>query len=335
MLPPNVGAYQLEHSLAFQVLSHVYICHMENRLLAPNNWPYLSAYVVLWIAILATLAITTSFSPTEAVAGFVILVLIFPTLARLVTRKSAPLPLKVRNPLRESALLLLYLVFVAVVLVKGFGPAGRITHEPQHALTIFALKLVLFVALPALLLVLFERYSLSDLFPLSFRPANLWPALWMTIAALAMQGFLGRGLRDISDASLSSLALLLGVPLSLLFLLFEVGLVEEFFFRTMLQERLASALRSPWGGLVVSSLLFGLVHAPGFYLRPAATQEALGPHPSLFLAIGYSIVVTSVAGFFLGVLWMGTKNLAVVAIVHAATDFLPNLVPFCKDFHLQ
>jgi uncharacterized protein len=308
---------------------------MENGLLAPNNWPYLSVYVVLWVAILATLAITTSFSPTEAVAGFVILLLVFPTLAHLFTRKSAPLPLTVRNPFRESALLLLYLVFVAVVLVKGFGPAGRIIQEPQRALAIFALKLVLFVTLPALLLVLFERYSLSDLFPLSFRSANLWPALWMSVAALAMQGFLGRGLRDISDASLSSRALLFGVPLSLLFLLFEVGLVEEFFFRTLLQERLASTLRSPWGGLVVSSLLFGLVHAPGLYMRPAVTQEALGPHPSLFLAIGYSIVVTSVAGFFLGVLWMRTKNLAVVAIVHAVTDFLPNLVPFCKNFHLQ
>ena len=46
--------------------------------------------------------------------------------------------------------------------------------------------------------------------------------------------------------------------------------------RVLLQERLAAVLRSPWGGLVVAAVLFGLVHAPGFYLRPAATQEALG-----------------------------------------------------------
>ena len=85
----------------------------------------------------------------------------------------------------------------------------------------------------------------------------------------------------------------------------------------------------------MSSVLFGLTHAPGFYLRPAATQEALGPHPSLLLAVGYSIVVTSVASFFLGILWMRTKNLAVVIIVHAAADFLPNLVPFCRNFHLS
>ena len=52
------------------------------------------------------------------------------------------------------------------------------------------------------------------------------------------------------------------------------------------------------------------------------------------MAVGYSIVLTSLAGLFLGVLWMRTKNLAVVVIVHAATDFLPNLVPWVKSFHL-
>ena len=103
----------------------------------------------------------------------------------------------------------------------------------------------------------------------------------------------------------------------------------------LLQERLAAALRSPWGGLVVAAVLFALVHAPGFYLRPAATQEALGSHPSLFMAVGYSIVLTSLAGFFLGVLWMRTKNLAVLVIVHAAGDLLPNLVPWVKAFHLM
>jgi membrane protease YdiL (CAAX protease family) len=157
----------------------------------------------------------------------------------------------------------------------------------------------------------------------------------MSLAAIAMQTFLGRGLHDIRETRLSTHAQLFGVPLSLLFLLFEVGLVEEFFFRALLQERLAAALRSPWGGLATASLLFGLVHAPGFYLRPAATQEALGAHPSLFMAVGYSVVVTSVAGLFLGVLWMRTKKLATVMIVHAAADFLPNLVPFCRNFRLH
>jgi membrane protease YdiL (CAAX protease family) len=156
----------------------------------------------------------------------------------------------------------------------------------------------------------------------------------MSLAAILMQSFLGRGLRDIRGAHLPMWVLVVAAPLSFVWLAIEVGVVEEFFFRVLLQERLAVALRSPWGGLVVAAVLFGLVHAPGFFLRPAATQEGLGSHPSLFMAVGYSIVLTSLAGLFLGVLWMRTKNFAVLVIVHAAGDLLPNLVPWVKAFHL-
>ncbi len=307
---------------------------MDNSLRSSRNWPYVVAYFLLWGAFLALLVLTTGFELAEAVAGFVVLGLLFPAISLFFTRKSVPLPYQVRQPALESVLLLVYLALVAFVLVKGFGPAGKIVAEPQHTLAIFALKLVLFVTLPALVIVIAARYSLSELFTFSLKVRDLLPALFLSLAAMAMQAFLGRGLHDIREAELPPQLLLLAAPLSFLFLLFEVGLVEEFFFRTLLQERLAAALRSPWGGLVVAALLFGLVHAPGFYLRPAATQEALGQHPSHLLAIGYSVVITSVAGLFLGVLWMRTKNLTVLMIAHAATDFLPNLVPFCKTFHL-
>ncbi len=48
------------------------------------------------------------------------------------------------------------------------------------------------------------------------------------------------------------------------------------------------------------------------------------------MAVGYSIVLISLAGLFLGVLWMRTKNSAVLVIVHGAGDRLPNLVPRVK-----
>jgi uncharacterized protein len=149
-----------------------------------------------------------------------------------------------------------------------------------------------------------------------------------------MQSVLGRGLHDIRAAHPPAWVLVVATPLSFVWLMLEVGVVEEFFFRVLLQERLAESFRSPWGGIVVAALLFGLVHAPGFYLRPGGTFEALGEHPTLAFAIGYSIVLTSLAGSFLGVLWMRTKNFAVVVIAHAATDFLPNLLPWSSSFHL-
>jgi membrane protease YdiL (CAAX protease family) len=50
-------------------------------------------------------------------------------------------------------------------------------------------------------------------------------------------------------------------------------------------------------------------------------------------AVGYSIVMTSLTGLFLGVLWMRTKNFVVLVIVHAAGDLLPNLAPWMRAFH--
>jgi len=88
---------------------------------------------------------------------------------------------------------------------------------------------------------------------------------------------------------------------------------------------MAALLGSELAGLVAMALIFGLAHAPGFYLRPEATGEALGANPSVLTAIGYSIVVTSVTGFFLGILWIRTRNLLLLALVHAAGDLLPNL----------
>ena len=66
------------------------------------------------------------------------------------------------------------------------------------------------------------------------------------------------------------------------------------------------------------------------YFRAGHTLEAVGTSPSWLMALGYSIVVTTVAGFFLGVLWARTQNLLLVMAVHAAGDLIPNLVPMVQ-----
>ena len=95
---------------------------------------------------------------------------------------------------------------------------------------------------------------------------------------------------------------------------------------------LITVLRSQAGGIVLASLLFGLAHAPGSLSSTRGTQEAVGAHPSWLMAVGYSIVVTSVAGVFLGVLWARTRNLLLVMAVHAAGDWLPNLLQTIRNW---
>jgi len=308
---------------------------MESSIHSGRPAAYISAYLGLWVATLALLRIFTAFDLSEAIAAFIVLGLVFPALAWLCTRHVQILPLTVRRPHIESPILVGYLLVLACVIVYGFGLIGRISDEPLHSLVILAVKLLAFVAVPAALIAAAGSYRLKELMPFSLRWRDLRPALWMSVAALLMQALIGRGLRDLRLAHPPAGLVLIAAPLAFVWLIAEVGVVEEFFFRLLLQERLAASLHSSWGGLVLAALLFGLVHAPGFYLRPAATQEALGPHPSLLMAIGYSIVITSLAGLFLGVLWMRTRNFAVIAIVHAAGDLLPNLLPWARSFHLM
>jgi membrane protease YdiL (CAAX protease family) len=156
----------------------------------------------------------------------------------------------------------------------------------------------------------------------------------MAFILLVFQSVAGRGLKDITEAKVSGDTLLFGMPFVFLWLMLEVGVVEEFFFRALLQSRLSAALRSELGAIVIMSLLFGLIHAPGLYLRTGATQEGLSANPTLFMAVGYSIVITSVAGFFLGVLWARTRNLLLLILVHAAADLLPNTLPTLRAFHI-
>jgi len=82
------------------------------------------------------------------------------------------------------------------------------------------------------------------------------------------------------------------------------------------------------------SLLFGLAHAPGLYLRTGLTQEGLPAHPPLLMAVGYSIVITSVAGFFLGVRWARTRDFGLIVLVHTMADLLPDLLPTLRSLQL-
>jgi uncharacterized protein len=288
----------------------------------------------VWAAVLFLLRGFYGFAAGEAVTALIILGLAFPALSLLLTRRVKAVPYVVARPFSESAFLLAYLAVIGAILAWGFGGVSRIPTEPAHTAILLAVKVATSVFIPAVVLLVLGGYKLRDLAPVSLTWSALKPALWMSLAVLLMQMVLGRGLQDIRKAHLPAWVIVVAAPLALAWLVIEVGIVEEFFFRTLLQERLAAMLHSPWAGLVFAALLFGLVHAPGLYLRPAATQEAIGLHPPLMLAIGYSIVLTSLAGLFLGVLWIRTKNFAVVVLVHAAGDLLPNLVPWIKAFHL-
>lgn len=308
---------------------------MRTLLKAARN-KFLIVYILAYAASLFYMSRQPGFEPEEAIATLLIAGVLLSSLALLFTRKTEALPLAVKSPGRELTALLLYMVPLAGFLVWGMDALRQgVSSEPAQSLVIAAAKLTAFVVLPAVLLMRGWGYRATELAPVRFGWKPLRPGLWMSAAGLLMQAALGRGLHDLTQAQVPGWLAAIAAPFCLLWLALEVGLVEEFFFRALLQTRVSRLTGSELSGVVAASVLFGLIHVPGLYLRTAVTGEGLAASPSLAGALAYSILVTSVAGFFLGILWARTRNLGVVVIVHAAVDLIPNLLPFLRALHLQ
>lgn len=287
----------------------------------------LLAYGVLYAFLLLAMHLRDGFALAEPLFVLGIVGVGFTVLAFWSTRALALRVVPVRSPGPESRTLLLYFVAAAAFItwglpaVRGLAP-GRVGPTGAGLLA----KLVVFVGGPLLVWRWRWGYRYSDFADVRRGLAGHWrPVLWMSAALIVFQLVVGKARADLAALAPTPVELAVGIAVGFAWLLLEVGVVEEFFFRALLQARLAAWTRSEMTGVVLMALLFGLAHAPGLYLRPSSTGEALGPHPSLFLAVGYSVVITSVTGFFLGTLWVRTRNLLALAVIHAAGDLLPNL----------
>ena len=288
---------------------------------------------------LAILWRNKSFAPEDAISLLVIFGLAFPLLAWFTTLRARPLTLAVRRSAAEMWLLFACLIGVTLYLVWGpalsetLVPAGWLASERGKFFVVLARKLIVFVAIPFVLFRAVFGYRLHD-FGLQFAglralAGNHLPVvLALSAVILVFQFFVGNGAAPIRRGEFHASQLAIGLPLCFAWLFLEVGLVEEFFFRALLQTRLAAWFRSEVSGVALMALLFGLAHAPGFILRRAGLAEAIGENPSAADAIAYAIVVLSVGGIFFGIVWARTRNLFAVMFIHAATDLLPNFKQF-------
>lgn len=279
---------------------------------------YVVSYLALYAATLTLLVKFEHFQIAEPLFVLGIFGVALPLIAWFLTRNADPIA--VTDPHRGA---LAYLLAVVVFATWGLGAIGA--SQPTHDIIVLLAKLTVMVAIPW---VLFDRSRL----PLRFNSRDALTTMVMSALLLLFQFFVGRGGREIAAAHFPWPRLTISLVLVFLWLVLEVGLVEEYFFRRIVQTRLESLLRSSVGGIILASLVFGLIHVPGLYLRTAHTGEALGNSPSLLLATGYAVVILSPTGLFLGTLWSRTRNLAIVIIVHAAGDLLPNVIDLTRHF---
>lgn len=306
-----------------------------------NPWALVG--IVAYAVSLAVLFQNKAFSREDAIAELIIFGIAFPVIAWVTTLRARPLTIATRRSAAEMAVLALCLALVALYLIWGTAwsnalvPASWLAPPRAKFFVGMIRKLLVFVIIPFALYRFTFGYRWRD-FGVQWQglralAGNHLPVvLVLSAAILVFQYFLGGGAAPLRKGEFSGGQLAIGLPLCFAWLFVEAGLVEEFFFRAVVQTRCATWFKSEVSGVALMALCFGLAHAPGFILRHAGLEEAIAENPSAADSIAYSIVVLAVGGIFFGVVWARTKNLFAVMFIHAATDLFPNLKPFVETW---
>jgi CAAX protease family protein len=299
----------------------------------------LVAGLLLYCGAFAILLGNKSFEAAGAIVVLIVFGIALPIIAWITTRHAIPLSISIHSRAPELIVLIAYVIAVSLYLIGG--PQWIDQHLPREwtesqqikFVITLAKKLAVFVVIPFAIFRFAFGYRIRDFGiqrqGLRALCGNHLPVvLVMGGVFVAFQYFLSGGGAAFRREHFTGFQLLFGLPLCFIWLLLEVGLVEEFFFRGLVQSQLAAAFKSEVSGIVIMSLIFGLAHAPGFIFRHAGELEGLGPDPGALDAVAYSIVVLAVSGIAFGVIWARTKNLFAVMFVHAAGDLLPNFGSF-------
>ena len=303
----------------------------------------LATALIVYVSSFAILLRNKSFEPAEAIVVLVVFGGIFPLLAWASTRRATPLAISIKPNTAALITLIGYVILLSLYLIGG--PQWIDQHLPDSwigsaRIKLFAgllKKLIVFVAIPFLIFRFGFGYRLRD-FGIqrdglrAIRGSHLPVVLVVGGGFVCFQHFFSGGGAAFRREHFTPVQLLVGLPLCFVWLFLEAGLVEEFFFRGLVQSQFAAAFKSEVTGITLMSLIFGLAHAPGFMFRHAGEVEGLGSNPSALDAIAYSIVVLAVSGITFGVIWARTKNLFAVILIHAAGDLLPNFGAFVRTW---
>ena len=274
----------------------------------------------------------------EALALLVIFGIAFPALAWLACLR-APMPSAPDAPrANEAWLLVALLVYVASFLaIKGPLLETLLPVDPDPRLRDVAnglVKLFAFVAVPLLVYrVAYGALPSAGRSGLSGRRQGL---VFLGLAAVifGVTLLISRGTRELFGADFTPVQRTLGLVLCFLWMAVEAGVVEEVFFRWLLQSRIAAITGSQLSAVCIASLAFGLAHAPGMWLRGAGVAEGLGSEPTFALTVAYSVTTQGVAGVLFAVLWARTRSLPLVIALHAVIDASSNAASFIRTWQL-
>lgn len=303
---------------------------------------YFISGLLIYIAAVLYLHFGFQQSFNDILPAFLFLGVGFSSLAWFLT-KEFPVSYHKMKLRKEEWLLLLLVSWIVFYITYGGSLINQIipktwqSDEQVFTIIVFIKKFLFFVIVP-FILYRASGFSLKD-FGLTgtslkfFNKKALIIFLIFSAAAILFQYFFSESNKKLQEGHFTVSQLSIGMPLVFIYLVFDAGLIEEFFFRGLLQSRLSVMLKSSTGAIIISALIFGLVHAPGLYLRGAESEGVSEQLPLMFWG-AYCIVYMSVAGIFLGIIYSKTKNLWLLMAIHAMVDLLPNAGDFIKTWYI-
>jgi membrane protease YdiL (CAAX protease family) len=299
--------------------------------IGPRAASFVGGYLALWAAATAYLALKGA-DWTFAAISLAVFGIGLPALGMALTRKAAQPPVAVRRPALELAALLAYLALYAVGFlgwgmnaVRAAAPPGR-----EQELLVLAVKLLVHVAAPALVLVALGA-KLAPLFSSGSSRPGFWPPLLVLGAIIvALMSVVSPALSEIAQLHASLLTLAWATPSAFIWVALEAGLCEEFLYRAVLQTRLAAVLNTEAGAVVTGALLFALAHVPGLYWRGHPGIDGYSTDP--IQVVSFTIAVLSPIALLFGTLWARTRSLLLILLLHALVDVMPKLPEFIRTW---
>jgi membrane protease YdiL (CAAX protease family) len=300
--------------------------------------PVVLIYIGLYLLALA-LAVwhRKTFPLSDALMVTLIVGFGFTLLVYLIAPHSQVTPTRTAVSLSELLFTLAYLVITAVFLAFGWRlPANQQERSIKIKLYTLGYKLLLFVVFPLVFLRLGWNRTWAELgFSAGNAAGQMLASALLILIFGAFNLLAGSAAKPIRARQFSARQLAAGMSLASLWNILEVGLVEEFYFRAFVQGRLAGYLGSPVAGICLASLLFGLAHAPGIYLRRGDEHGPLGATPTLLNSILYAILALSPTGWFTGLLYWRAQSLLAPILVHAAVDAVAHTPEFIEELGIQ
>jgi len=295
------------------------------------------AYGILYIAaVILAIVRRKTFPLAESLTVMVIVGGVFTGLVYLATLPIKADPISEHPSSTELAFTIGYLCFVAFLLIVKPAPKNLPGQFLKEKIAAIAFKLLFFVLIPLAALRIFWRLPWANLgFSANHAPEQLLAAAVLMLFFGGFNYLAGSAAAPIRKHQFSGRQVALGLGIAFAWNMIETGLVEEFFFRAFLQTRLVNALGSPLAGICLTSLLFGLAHAPGIYLRRGDRLGPLGEKPSALDSILYSVIVLGPTGWFTGLLYWRTQSLLAPILVHAAIDAVAHTVEFIEGLKLR